>query len=178
MADAPSPAPFRPSRAALGIACGLAALVLLVYVRALGCGFTNFDDDLYVTANPWVLRGVTWDGIAWAFGDWYGGFWQPLVWLSYMANVTRDAAGHLDPFPFHLTNVLLHAGNTVLLFGLLRSLTGALWRPALVAALFAFHPLHVESVAWIAERKDVLSTLFWFAAAWAYAAWARRGGAG
>ncbi|SDT96969.1 Tetratricopeptide repeat-containing protein [Verrucomicrobium sp. GAS474] len=167
----------RPSPPLWAFVLGLAALTFVAYLRALGCGFTNFDDDLYVTANPRVLAGLSLDGIGWAFGGWYGGFWQPLVWISYMLNVARDAAGHLDPFPFHLTNVLLHVGNTVLLFLLLRSLTKgkALWRSALVAALFALHPLHVESVAWIAERKDVLSTFFWFAAMWAYTAYARAG---
>ncbi len=155
------------------VSLGLAVLTGIVYLRALGCGFTNFDDDLYVTANPHVLPGLSLDGVLWAFSGWHGGFWQPLVWISYMVNVAHDAAGRLDPFPFHLANLVLHAGNTVLLFLFLRALTGTLWRSALVAALFAWHPLHVESVAWIAERKDVLSTPFWFAAMLAYLPYAR-----
>jgi len=96
----------------------------------------------------------------------HAGNWHPLTWLSHMLDCQLfgvNAGGH------HLTSLLLHLANTLLLFGVLRRLTGALWRSALVAALFALHPLHVESVAWVAERKDVLSTLFWLLALWAYA---------
>jgi tetratricopeptide (TPR) repeat protein len=136
-----------------------------------GFEFTNYDDTLHVTANPYVRQGLTAAGIGWAFRTFQAGNWYPLTWLSHMADVSLfglRAGGH------HLTSLLLHAANAVLLLLLLRRATGALWRPALVAALFALHPLHVESVAWVSARKDVLSTLFFLLALLAYLAYARR----
>src|SRR5262245_50041969 len=137
-----------------------------VYLSVLGFDFVPWDDPYYVTQNPHVLSGVTASGVAWAFTSTEFANWHPLTWLSHMLDVTmygRVAWGH------HLTSLLLHLLNTFLLFGALRRLTGAPRRSLAVAALFALHPLHVESVAWVSERKDVLSTAFWFAALWAYA---------
>ena len=136
----------------------LAAVTLAVFWPVLGHDFINLDDNVYVTENHHVLGGLTWQSVLWAFTNLEAGFWQPLTWLSHMLDVTLFG---LKPWGHHLTNLLLHTANTVLLFVLLRRMTGALWRSAVVAALFALHPLHVESVAWLAERKDVLSTLFW-----------------
>jgi tetratricopeptide (TPR) repeat protein len=135
------------------------------------CGFVHFDDNRYVTENAFVRVGLTGENVKWAFTTIHFGFYYPLTWLSHMADV--QAFG-LDPGKHHLTSLLLHLINTVLLFLLLARMTGAAWRPALVAALFAIHPLHVESVAWIAERKDVLSTFFWFLCILAYARYAER----
>jgi hypothetical protein len=136
----------------------LAALTMLLYGRSLVHDFVNYDDTEYVTANPIVQRGLTPEGLAWAFTTRHTGNWHPLTWLSHMLDCQlygRWAGGH------HLTSLLLHLANTLLLFRLLRRFTGQDWPSAIVAGLFAWHPMHVESVAWIAERKDVLSRLFW-----------------
>ncbi len=159
-------------RPSLWICVGLVALVLALYGRVLAYGFVGLDDEPYVTANPQVQAGITWDGTRWAFVDSFGyeGNWHPLTWLSHMLDV--EIFG-LRPAGHHLSSVLLHAANAVLLFLALRRMTGALAPPAIVAALFAVHPLRVESVAWVAERKDVLSGLFWLAALLAWAAYAQ-----
>jgi hypothetical protein len=133
--------------------------------------FANFDDPDYVTNNPDVFRGLTWHGVVWAFTRIHGSNWHPLTWLSHMADCSlfgENAAGH------HLVNVGFHVANTLLLFLLLGRMTGAVWRSGFVAALFALHPLHVESVAWIAERKDVLSTFFGLLALWFYIRYVER----
>jgi tetratricopeptide (TPR) repeat protein len=139
----------------------LAALLALVtiglYWPATSHDFVNYDDNLYVTENPHVQGGLSWEGIKWAFVNPVNSNWHPLTVLSHMLDCQLFG---LNPWGHHLTSVLLHALNTVLVFVLLQRLTGALWRSALVAALFGLHPLHVESVAWVAERKDVLSTCF------------------
>jgi Tfp pilus assembly protein PilF len=140
-----------------GMCVLLAVTVFLVFGQTLRYDFVNYDDDQYFYANPQVQHGLTWSGVAWAFQTTYAANWHPLTWLSLMLDVEVFGAGPTGP---HLTNVLLHAANTVLLFLLLRRLSGAYWRSAFVAALFGLHPLHVESVAWVAERKDVLSGLF------------------
>ena len=141
------------------IACVfLAAATLVAFWPVVHCDFINYDDADYVTANPHVQAGLTWGSAGWSFRLDQGDYWHPLSWLSHMLDCELFglwAGGH------HLTSLLLHAANTVLLFVVLRRLTGAHWRSALVAALFALHPLHVESVAWVTERKDLLSTLFW-----------------
>ena len=144
---------------------------LAVYWRITGNAFTNFDDPDYVTDNPMVLRGLTWEGVKWAFTTQHAGNWHPLTWLSLMLDCQlfgQRASLH------HLENVFWHALNAVLLFGFLNRATGAVWRSAMVAALFAWHPLHVESVAWVAERKDVLSTFFGLLALHAYLAYVKR----
>jgi hypothetical protein len=156
------------------VACALpAAVASWPFLQVAGHAFIQFDDDRYVTENPFVREGVTWAGVQWAWTASYAANWHPLTWLSHMVDVQLFG---LDAGAHHLVNVLLHAANAGLLGLVLVRLTGAVWRSALVAALFAVHPLHVESVAWVAERKDLLSTLFGLAMLWAYARHARRPG--
>ena len=135
----------------------LAVTALAVYWPALTCGFTNYDDPEFVTSNAHVQGGITWENVVWAFSNQLAGNWHPLTVLSHALDWQLFG---VHPGGHHLTSLLLHMANTVLLFVLLWRMTGALWRSAFVAALFALHPLHVESVAWVAERKDVLSTFF------------------
>jgi tetratricopeptide (TPR) repeat protein len=144
----------------------LAFATLLVYLPAADHGFSIFDDDDYVTENHVVQKGLTWAGVKWAFTTWHASNWHPLTWLSHMLDCQLFG---LNAGAHHSVNLLLHAVNTALLFGLLFRLTGALRPAAFVAALFAWHPLHVESVAWISERKDVLSTFFALLTLLAYA---------
>jgi tetratricopeptide (TPR) repeat protein len=144
----------------------LALVTMLAFLPATQNSFVNYDDDLYVTQNPVVQRGLTWDGVRWAFGKINVSNWHPLTWMSHMADceVFRlNAGGH------HFVSVLIHAANAVLVFVLLLRLTDKIWPSAFVATLFAWHPLHVESVAWVSERKDVLSTFFALLAMLAYA---------
>ncbi len=153
----------------------LAFATLAAYWQTGACGFINYDDDLYVTENPRVLAGLTWGGFLWAFANTTASNWHPLTWLSHMLDVQlfgANAGAH------HVVNVVLHIASAVLLLLVLRRMTGALGRSAFVAALFALHPLHVESVAWVAERKDVLSGLFWMLTLWAYARYVERPRAG
>ena len=140
-----------------GMCVLLVVAVLLVFGQTLRHEFLNFDDDQYFYSNPQVQAGLTWNGVIWAFRTTDASNWHPLTWLSLMFDVELFGTGPAGP---HLTNLLLHAANTVLLFLLLRRTTGAYWRSAFVAALFGLHPLHVESVAWVSERKDMLSGLF------------------
>jgi Tfp pilus assembly protein PilF len=135
----------------------LAVTIFLVFNYALRCDFLNYDDPQYFSTNPHVQAGLTWPNVAWALTTRYASNWHPLTWLSLMLDVDLFGPGPAGP---HLTNVALHAANTVLVFLLLKGLTGAHWRSAFVAALFGLHPLHVESVAWVSERKDVLSAFF------------------
>src|SRR5215469_9989783 len=144
----------------------LLVVVFAVYVQVRTYSFVSFDDPIYVTENPQVRAGLTWDGVAQAFATFRDSNWFPLTWLSHMLDYQLFG---LDSGWHHLTNVCLHALSTVLLFAVLQRMTVARWRSALVAAVFALHPLHVESVAWVAERKDVLSALFWMLTLWAYA---------
>jgi len=149
----------------------LVVLNLLIYAPVRQYTFVGFDDPQYVFDNRHVNTGLSVENVAWAFQSGEQGNWHPLTWISHMVDVELfglEAGGH------HLTSVTLHILNTLLLLVLLVGLTGARWPSAVVAALFAVHPMHVESVAWIAERKDVLSTLFWTATLIAYTAWARR----
>jgi tetratricopeptide (TPR) repeat protein len=134
-------------------------------------GFVSWDDPSYVSENAHVLGGLTWRGVVWAFTNTQGANWHPVTWLSHMLDVQLFGP---DPGMHHTVSLLLHILNTVLLFGVLHRMTGALGRSAFVAALFAVHPLHVESVAWAAERKDVLSTLFWMLTMAAYVAYVER----
>jgi tetratricopeptide (TPR) repeat protein len=143
----------------------LAAAVAVVFCPAVRCQFVNLDDPLYVSSNSHVKGGLTGEGLAWAFRTGHGGNWHPLTWISHMLDCQLYG---LKPAGHHLTNLLFHGLNSVLLFVLLRRLTGAVWRCAFVAALFALHPLHVESVAWISERKDVLSAFFFMLTLMAY----------
>jgi len=144
----------------------LALFTLLVYLPAGHDSFLVYDDNDYVTDNQAVQDGLTWGGVKWAFTTGHAGNWHPITWLSHMLDCQLFG---LNPGPQHLVNVLFHTANAVLLFVLLLRLTGVLWAAAFVAALFAWHPLHVESVAWIAERKDVLCAFFGLLALLAYA---------
>ena len=149
----------------------LAGAVVLVFGRALGYGFVNFDDPHYVINNYPLHAGLTWEGVRWAFTTGYAENWHPLTWLSHMLDFELYG---MAPGAHRLTNILLHIGATWLLFAALRAMTRATYASAAVAFLFAIHPQHVESVAWIAERKDVLCGLFWMATLYAYASYARR----
>jgi tetratricopeptide (TPR) repeat protein len=151
------------------IAAVLAVATFAVFMPALGFDFINFDDPEYVTGNPQVTRGLHPDSVRWAFTSIDAFYWHPLTWLSLQLDASLSWP---SPRGFHLTNVLLHAANAAVLFLALRSLTGSCWRSLAVAALFAVHPLRVESVAWVAERKDVLSVLFGLLAILAYARYA------
>jgi tetratricopeptide (TPR) repeat protein len=152
------------------VAVGLAAAVLLVYGQTGRFDFIHsYDDSEYVVENPHIRQGITLRGIGWAFTTFYAANWHPAAWLSHMLDV--DLFG-LDAGRHHLTSVFLHLVNTLLLFYLLQRMTAATWRSAAVAALFALHPLHVESVAMVAERKDVLSTFFALLALHSYTVYA------
>jgi tetratricopeptide (TPR) repeat protein len=151
----------------------LAASTLLVFWQVRNFDFTNYDDNLYVYENSHVLNGLTADNIFWAFTTGHTGYWHPLTWLSLMLDCQLFGP---NPGRIHLVSLFLHVVNTLLLFAVLRKMTGALWPSAFVAALFAVHPMHVESVAWIAERKDVLSTLFLLLTLAAYVGYVRGGG--
>jgi tetratricopeptide (TPR) repeat protein len=155
----------------------LAGACLGVYWQVRNFEFLSFDDDWYVSNNNYIKEGLTRDSIAWAFGFTnqvaQTGNWHPLTSLSHILDVEFFG---LKPAGHHLTNVILHAVNAILLFMVLQYMTGKPWRSAFVAALFALHPLHVESVAWVSECKDVLSTLFWLLTIYSYAWYARKPG--
>jgi tetratricopeptide (TPR) repeat protein len=157
----------------LGVCVFLAVAVWIIYGQTLQHGFVNYDDEDYVTTNAQVSRGVTLPGIVWAFTHTHSANWHPLTWISHMVDCQFYG---LNPGGHHFTNLLLHAANAILLFFLLRQMTGSFWRSAFVAALFAVHPLRVESVAWVAERKDVLSGLFFLLTLMAYVRYARAPG--
>src|ERR1035437_8865920 len=143
----------------------LFGLVLGTFLPALSNGFVGFDDPDYVTENSHVQAGLTWESVQWAFRSTEAANWHPLTWLSHMLDCEFFG---LASWGHHLTSILLHAVSATLLFLVLRRMTGATWRSFTVAMLFGVHPLRVESVAWIAERKDVLSTMFWMLTLWAY----------
>ncbi len=142
-----------------------------IYAQLLPNGFINYDDTGYITENPSVTRGVSWSGIIWAFSTFEQGNWHPLTWISHMLDCQLYG---LNPAGHHLTNALFHAANTVLVFFLLRRMTGTIWPSAFVAALFGWHPLHVESVAWASERKDVLCAFFWLLTLLAYVSYVKK----
>jgi tetratricopeptide (TPR) repeat protein len=151
----------------------LTAVVLVSYSPVTGNGFLNYDDDGYITGNPQVQAGLTWTTVKWAFTTYDKANWHPLTWLSHALDCELFG---LKPAGHHYTNVLLHAANAVLLFLLLQTATGYRWRSLMVAALFALHPINVESVAWASERKNVLSMLFFLLALHAYVWYARKSG--
>src|SRR5436190_10809269 len=130
----------------------LVVLTWGVFWRVSRCEFVNYDDPDYVTANPMVQHGLTWEGVKWAFGNLHGQatYWHPITWLSHMLDCQLFG---LNPAAHHLMNLLFHSANVLLLFVLLQQLTGAFWRSAFVAAIFAIHPLQVDTVAWVTERK-------------------------
>jgi tetratricopeptide (TPR) repeat protein len=153
------------------ICLALAIITFAVFYQVYRFEFVNYDDPVYVTRNSNIQNGITFESIKWAFSSGYACNWHPLTWLSHMLDwqlFGDNAGGH------HLVNLIFHIANTLLVFLVLKQITGALWQSAFVAALFALHPLHVESVAWVAERKDVLSTFFWFLVIWAYVRYVRR----
>jgi len=149
----------------------LAIAVVAVYWHAPHLGYVSGDDFDYVTGNTHVLQGLSPDTLVWSLTGLGAGNWHPLTWISLMTDVTM--ADGPDPRTSHIVNVLFHLANTLLLFVLLRRMTGRVWPSAIVAALFGVHPLHVESVAWISERKDVLSTFFWLLTTLAYVSYTR-----
>ena len=159
----------RPRLIALLLALG----TLVVFLPAGGFGFLNYDDNDYVTENAFVKNGLNWTDIRWAFTAFHAGNWHPLTWMSHMADCTLFG---LNPGAHHLVNVVFHAANVALLFTLLLRLTGKIWPVTFITALFAWHPLHVESVAWISERKDVLSTFFALLTLSSYTKWAKTEG--
>ncbi len=151
---------------------GLFVVTAALYSRAAFFPFSVLDDGDYVTNNLHVTSGLSIDNITWAFTAFHASNWHPLTWLSLILDSQLFG---VNPMGFHLVNVFLHALNASLLFLLFRSMTGAVWRSAFVAACFALHPLHVESVAWVAERKDVLSTLFWMLTLLFYSGYVKQG---
>ena len=165
------------SQASLGqtaLVCLLLALVTLgVYWPVIFSAFTNYDDPYYVTENIQVQRGLSWEGLVWAFGSLHGEhtYWHPLTWVSHMLDY--EVFG-LKPWGHHLVNLLLHTLNTVLVFLVFRRLTGAFWRCAMLAGLFALHPLQVDTVAWVAERKNLLSAFFWMLTMLMYARYVKQ----
>jgi Flp pilus assembly protein TadD len=169
---AAAPAPSRvPSERVLLACLLLTAAPLVVYAQVWTHEFVGLDDLGYIVNNPDVTAGLTARGVVWAFTTGQEGNWHPLTWLSHMLDVQLHG---VRPGPHHLTGLAFHVANTLLLFGVLKQMTGKLGRSAVVAGLFALHPLHVESVAWASERKDVLSTLFWLLTMWAYVGYVRR----
>jgi len=162
-------------RKELAVSVGLVALTLLAYGRVALNGFIDLDDNQYVTQNSIVQAGLTWEGVQWAFTTGHSANWHPLTWLSHMLDCELFG---LSPAGHHLTSLAIHLASTVLLFRLFHRTTARLGASAFVAAVFALHPLHVESVAWVAERKDVLSALFWILTSLAYVSWTEKKGAG
>jgi hypothetical protein len=155
----------------------LIGATLAVYWPVTTFEFVQLDDPANVTRNPQVTGGLTIDGLWWAISP--GStrttdYWHPLTWVSLM--IDTELYGGVKSGGFHFTSLAIHIVNAVLMFAVLRSLTGAAWPSGLVAAWFALHPMHVESVAWVTERKDVLSGMFWLLTMWAYGRYARRGG--
>ena len=153
------------------ISAGLVLVTFIAYEPILHSSFVLFDDPTYVTENPNVTGGITQQSVIWAFTKSYASNWHPLTWLSHMLDC--EIYG-LKPLGHHVTNLLLHIVNSLLLFWLFQKMTGAIWKSAFVAAAFALHPIHVESVAWISERKDVLSALFWMLTILAYIYYVRK----
>ena len=149
----------------------LAMVTIIAYGTLRYCQFVNLDDNIYVTANPHVQAGLTVKSVIWAFTEPYAAFWHPVTWISHMLDFELFG---LNPLGHHLMSLLFHIASTLLLFWVLKRMTAALWPSAFVAALFALHPLHVESVAWVAERKDVLSGFFWMLTMAAYVRYAEQ----
>ncbi|MCX8053145.1 MAG: tetratricopeptide repeat protein [Armatimonadetes bacterium] len=160
----------RPDRGRLVICALLAVVIIAIYWPVANYGLVNMDDHCYVTNNRYVRSGLSVRNVAWAFSTFTEANWHPLTWVSLQLDCTIDPS---HSRALHLTNLLLHLANTLFLFIVLELMTGSRWRSAFVAALFAVHPLHVESVAWVSERKDVLSTLFWMLTMLAYVCWVR-----
>ena len=146
-------------------------LVMAVFSPVIHHGFINYDDHIYITQNDMVIKGLTIEGIFWAFTNISAGFWFPLTWISHMADCQIFG---LNPGGHHFTSIVIHSANTTLLFLIMRKFSRSLFIGLFVAGIFAFHPLNVEPVAWASSRKDVLSTLFWFLTIWVYLIYSNR----
>ena len=157
--------PRRASLTFMSMCLLLAAVTLLIFLPVAQHDFVNLDDPDYITDNLHIRDGMTWSAVCWAFRTGSCGNWHPLTWLSHMLDFWLFG---LEAGCHHLVNVGFHVTNALLLFGVLKRITGVLWRSAAVAAAFAWHPMHVESVAWASERKDVLSAFFFLLTIWAY----------
>ncbi len=157
---------FTGARRTFLICLGLVFATVLVYWRVGGFDFLNYDDPDIFLGNPYVRNGLAWKSVVWGATTFYYEYWHPLMWWSHMLDCQLFG---LNAGPHHLVNLAFHVINSLLAFAVFRRMTGMVWRSAIVAALFALHPLHVESVAWLAERKDLLSTSFWLLSLWAYA---------
>lgn len=168
--NSPSPTPFRRWHV-VGICVFLAVITWFVFAQTAGHEFINYDDQVYVQKNTHINRGLTWDGIVWVFTHSHSANWHPLTSMSHMLDCQLFG---LNAGAHHLMNVLFHTIAVILLFLVLREMTGSFWRSAFVAAIFAIHPLHVESVAWVAERKDVLSAIFFMLVLGAYVRYVRK----
>jgi hypothetical protein len=159
------------------LAAGLLVLTVAAYLPVWHNDLVDYDDEIYITTNAQVREGLSWSGFRWAWTNEMAPYWHPLTWLSLQLDAhcfsvrTAGGAVELCPAAFHGQNLAWHAASAVLLFALWRRLTGARWRSFLAAALFALHPMHVESVAWAIERKDVLSGFFGILTLWTYASW-------
>jgi len=164
-----------PERQKLIVYIVLTIVTFSVFWQVNRFDFVNFDDQAYIIQNSSIQNGITPDGLRWAFSTKYFGLWNPLVWLSLMADYRLFG---LNAGGYHLNNLILHLLSTLLLFWLLNRMTGTIWKSAFVATFFALHPLHVESVAWISERKDVLSAFFWMLTLCLYVYYTERPAAG
>jgi tetratricopeptide (TPR) repeat protein len=160
-------------RSEICLCAGLIVGILLVFSQVAGFSFLHYDDDANVYNNPNVKQGFSLHALKWAFTAMRPDYWRPIIWLSHLLDVQLFG---LNPAGHHWTNLLIHTVNVLLLFVILRRITGAVWRSAAVAALFAIHPLRAESVAWVTERKDVLSGMFWWLTTWAYVEYAKDSG--
>jgi tetratricopeptide (TPR) repeat protein len=166
---------FLPGSGKVRLACSVVLVLatVAVFMPTGGHDFVNYDDNLYVTSNEHVQRGLTGEGVSWAFTNREIANWHPVTWLSHMLDVNLFG---MDPRGHHLTSVLIHAAGSLLLFLTFSFMTGSLWPAFAVAVVFALHPLHVESVAWVAQRKDVLAGFFWMASVLAYSWYVRKPG--
>ena len=174
--SAPGPQKTKPEynkKLVLSLYAALVLTTIIAYEPLRHNDFVIYDTDKYVVSNPQVNAGLSRESVKWAFFRYHKSNWHPLTWLSHMLDCELF---QLNPLGHHLTNLLLHLANTLLLFWILLKMTKALWCSSLVAALFALHPLHVESVAWVAERKDVLSSFFWMLTIVAYLRYTQRPG--
>ena len=157
---------FRSKMSKTTIIClSLLIITALAYCKVYQFDFINFDDDRYVFQNDHVKTGLKLENIIWAFQSVHASNWHPLTWISLMADAQIF---NLNPGGYHVINLIFHLLNSILVFIVIKSMTGTIWRSAAVAFLFALHPLHVESVAWVAERKDVLSMFFMMLTLWSY----------
>jgi len=162
---------FSERRVIFYVVLGLIAAVVSAYAMIVRADFIDFDDNSHVFENPLVKGGLSWQSASDAFTKFHASLWIPLTWISLMADISIFG---LNPGAMHAVNLAWHVASTVLLFFTLRRMTGSLWASAFVAALFGLHPINVESVAWIAERKNVLNIFFWIAALAAYARYAEK----